>query len=283
MAPLVGDYDWREPVIGLGFASPALLALCVFGLVVCLRRWRAAGEASPLWPAVVGACAAAGVPLLFFAITQRYANDMLPLLVVGGAMAMGRAETLPRRARAPLAALMAVATLWSALVWWQAGAYYRQWGADIKIWPYRGDEVIAAYERQLRLEPSDARAHAELGYIHHLGGRPQPSRRHLELALRLDPRDASSLLLLGLQRAPADPEAGIALLQRAVDAAPRSLATRTALASVLIERGRRAEALEQLHAARALDPDDPRVHHMLSTLSGGAAGRPSPRGAPPQP
>jgi hypothetical protein len=89
------DYDWREPVISLWAASPALLTVSLLGLCVLFVAARRKQPASLLVPALIGGAASVTSPLLYFAITQRYSHDMLPFLVVSAALAMEQPSTCP--------------------------------------------------------------------------------------------------------------------------------------------------------------------------------------------
>lgn len=257
------DYDWREPVIGLAAASPALVVLCAVGLWLGFAALRRDEVLPALSTSLLGSTASASVPLMYFAITQRYAHDMLPFIVVCGSIAVGRVAPVPTPSLRRWFGLLLLLSVWSALCWWQVGAYYRRWGKDIKIWPFRGDAIIPAYERQLQRNPNDALIHSELGYIDAKKGRTKQAEVHLERALALDPNNASSLVLLALQRRVSDPSGATQLLRRAVAAAPLSVRARTVLTEALLATGQRREALEQLRVALKLKQDDEEARRLL--------------------
>ena len=250
------DYDWREPVISLSAASPALFLLAALGLFALLGRDRGQRALLGFWPLVIGSAASGAGTLLYSGITQRYGHDLLSVLVVLGACALPSLEqaTAPRLRRSSL--VLALACVWSILAFWQVGEAYRAWGGDLRIAPVRHAIMLPAYARELRLQPRNATTHSEMAFIYHQDGQPDRARFHLERALALDPRHEPSILLLARIRQASDRAGAIALLQHATVELPRSVQIRGMLAALLLAGGRRQEALEQLRVAEALANSD---------------------------
>jgi tetratricopeptide (TPR) repeat protein len=259
------DYDWREPVIALSVASPALLGMSVFGLALMLAPARRRAF-WPFIPLMLGGAAAAAAPLAYHGISQRYGHDMLSFLAVSSALgfaAITRASSA--RVRCWLGVL-ALGAAWSMFVWLQIAAHYREWGRDIRIWPVRDDVIVPAYERELAMHPNNLTLHFELAHIHGQNGRPEQARVHLERALELDPRHEPALLLLAALRQRADPAGSLELLRRAAGVSPRAVETRRMLAMLLLTHGQPQAAIEQLRLVTELDPADRSARELLARV-----------------
>ena len=125
----------------------------------------------------------------------------------------------------------------------------------------RGDPApaIALGERALRLDPKLPAAHGVLGSMLRTVGRTEEAIASLREAIAANPDDATACLNLGacLCEAPTGNMAeGVTFLQRAVTLAPRNAAAHVQLCRMLVELGRRDEALAAYRAALALHPDD---------------------------
>ena len=121
------------------------------------------------------------MPLVYFAVTQRYSHDMLPFLVVTAAAAVAFAERARATKLRPWILVLVLATDWSAAVWRDVGDAYRHWGSFIKLRPYREAVMIPIYQKALERDPNRPLIHAELGYLEQQRGRPAQALVHLEL------------------------------------------------------------------------------------------------------
>lgn len=268
------DYDWREPIVSVVAASPALVVLAGSGIVVLVLAWRREPMIRQLFPLILGAGASALVPLLYFAITQRYAHDMLPLLVVLSSVAVAHAQRLPRlQTRRSLAGL-SVLLAWSSLCWWQVGEGYRVWADDTRISPVRADVVIPAYERELRLHPENLTALSELAGIHLALGRTRQAREYARKALTARADHLPSLLLLATLDARESPAKALRLLRRAAEKAPEEPIVHAMLGQALLRSGHTADAIEHLQQAARLSPEDPMPRALLEQAL--ASGRAAP-------
>jgi cytochrome c-type biogenesis protein CcmH/NrfG len=258
-------YDWREPIASITTASLALSAASLIGLAIVLVACRRRQPAAMYVPAMIGSGMSASMPLVYFAIAQRYTHDMLPFLAVSAAIAVGSASRARvARPRVWLGVGLAAAA-WSVLAWWQLAALYRVSGGELRISPVRDDVIVPAYERELREHPNNARIHSELGYIDYEHGRSSDARQHLEQAIALAPNDVPSLVLLAtLRRASGDVTAAVDLLTRAARVSPRAAGIRGMLGGVLLSTGRTAQAVEQLRLATQLDPSDRMAQALLA-------------------
>jgi tetratricopeptide (TPR) repeat protein len=105
------------------------------------------------------------------------------------------------------------------------------------------------------------------GLAHHQAGRLEAAAACYAEALRQDPDRFDALHMLGVLRVQGgQPEAGVALIGRAIDAQSSVAAAHANLAAALRLLGRREEALASLERAIALDPDQARAHFDRATL-----------------
>jgi predicted O-linked N-acetylglucosamine transferase (SPINDLY family) len=126
----------------------------------------------------------------------------------------------------------------------------------------RGDPApaIALAERALRLDPKLPAAHGVLGTMLRTVGRTEEAIASLREAVAANPDDATACLHLGtcLCEAPSGNLAeGVTFLQRAAALTPRNVQAHIQLCRMLVEMGRRDEALAAYRAAVTLNPDDP--------------------------
>lgn len=109
----------------------------------------------------------------------------------------------------------------------------------------------------LRLDPTLAEAHAQLGRFHSLSGDPELAMRHLVRASELNP---NSSLVIGLQAGRAGLqgryEEALALQRRAVEVDPLNYVNRSNMVGFLLVAGRYAEAETELLELHALRRDD---------------------------
>ncbi len=87
--------DYVEPVIGLPASTPALFLLSLLGIAACLRPGSRAVAFRLL---LAGAFASGCIALLIASVSQRYAHDLFPFLVISGALGLGRIALSQRRA-----------------------------------------------------------------------------------------------------------------------------------------------------------------------------------------
>ena len=102
---------------------------------------------------------------------------------------------------------------------------------------------------------------------HHQAGRFSQAAALYRALLDRDPNHADSLHLLGLITAEHDdPNAGIALIQRAMTLEPGFAPHHNSLGHAYRRLGRSDDALEAYRAAAALRPDSAEIHNNLGTI-----------------
>jgi DNA-binding winged helix-turn-helix (wHTH) protein/TolB-like protein/Flp pilus assembly protein TadD len=115
--------------------------------------------------------------------------------------------------------------------------------------------------------PNDARAHSWRGWYLTLMGRFAEAVEPLRAAQQLDPLSVNITTMLGYALIESgEAEGGLAMMRRAVDAAPSHGAARSSLAEVLFARGRPDEALEILRRepAQLGPPVDATLGYLLA-------------------
>ncbi len=121
------------------------------------------------------------------------------------------------------------------------------------------EEAIASYRESLRLQPGQSDAHHNLGLALRAAGRLEEAETELEEALRLSPGDVDAEVNLGMVAAARGDAAGaIARYREAlahVDDDAKRTAIVSALAEALLAAGRSEEAVRALEEGVARSPD----------------------------
>lgn len=130
----------------------------------------------------------------------------------------------------------------------------------------RSDEAIAAFERALAADPTDALIRNNYGGALIEAGRLDDAMSELERALSFDPeqhraRTNLGAALLGLGRV----EEAVAMLEQAVARLPGSAAAHASLGAALVRAGKKQAARPVLERAVALEP---RAAEPRATLAG---------------
>jgi predicted O-linked N-acetylglucosamine transferase (SPINDLY family) len=126
----------------------------------------------------------------------------------------------------------------------------------------RGDPApaIALAERALRLDPKLPAAHGVLGAMLHTVGRTEEAIASLREAVAANADVATACFHLGVclcEASSGNLAEGATFLQRAAALTPRNVQAHIQLSHVLVQMGRRDEALAAYRTALTLHPDDP--------------------------
>jgi tetratricopeptide (TPR) repeat protein len=126
----------------------------------------------------------------------------------------------------------------------------------------RGDPApaIALAERALRLDPKLPAAHGVLGAMLRTVGRTEEAIASLRQAVAANADDATACFHLGVclcEASSGNLAEGATFLQRAAALTPRNVQAHIQLSHVLVQMGRRDEALAAYRTALTLHPDDP--------------------------
>jgi tetratricopeptide (TPR) repeat protein len=132
------------------------------------------------------------------------------------------------------------------------------------------EEYLSAlqhYQQVVRLNPSSARAHYLVGFIHQLLGNVPAAKQSLQTALKLDPEFVPTLLILGELLAGEGhwPQA-LPLLQKAANGSSNDLSVRLKLGQLFLDHGNIELARVQLTLAEKMDPQNKKVHYLLGRL-----------------
>lgn len=125
-------------------------------------------------------------------------------------------------------------------------------------WQERWPEAREAFERALRLAPSDSQSLVQLAQTHAAAGDVEKARQLLDRALRIDPFSANILHSYAfVQRQLGEIDIALEALTRAVDLHPDNPNPRWMLGKIQAgEFGRLAQALENFLGAAERDPSD---------------------------
>jgi len=126
------------------------------------------------------------------------------------------------------------------------------------------DLAMSEYETALRIRPTYAQAHSNMGMALELSGRPEEAILKYEEALRISPTLAEAHHNLGrLLAAYGRLLPAITHLEAAVRSNPDLVEVRINLGNALMLAGRRSEAIEQFEKALELRPGDPQAQRKL--------------------
>ncbi len=135
------------------------------------------------------------------------------------------------------------------------------------LWLESGDreKALAAFREAIRIQPDYADAHNNLGTLLAGMGEFETARKHFEAALRVRPNDARTRynFAMALGRARQADEAQ-RQLEEAVRLEPEFADARLVLGNLLMARGNRAGALEQLR--KAATAADPRIREAAAAM-----------------
>jgi adenylate cyclase len=125
------------------------------------------------------------------------------------------------------------------------------------LWLGQHDKAIAEYERTIGLDPNNARAHVEIGWVLHYAGRSAEAIEPINCGMRLDPQYPDAYLHILAQvyfRLDLFEEAA-SLLKRRIIRKPDTDISRVLLAATYGYLGRAADAKAQWADALAANPN----------------------------
>jgi tetratricopeptide (TPR) repeat protein len=209
---------------------------------------------------------------LFYTTANRYEVEFAPALVLLAAIGLLGLERWT--AGRPAGQRLAVRIVWIALLIFSVAVNGLAAAARAAFECYSIGSValekglpaqaVPKLEAALRIKPSYAEAHAELGVALSLLGRPGDALAHLTEAVRLAPASAGPRLNLSIALAAQNrPAEALEQLQRAVQLDPDNALAHYNLGLLLENSGRTPEAVEQLSAAVRLRPADPAMREAL--------------------
>ena len=137
------------------------------------------------------------------------------------------------------------------------------------------DDAEQHLQASLRLYPSNANAHNNLGVLFQKRERFAEARREHALAIQLDPTNADAHNNLGVdEQKIGTPEQAMAEYRAALLLRPSNPQAHANLGGALLEAGRAGEAIQELQIALHLAPDDADAHDALARALT-AGGRPA--------
>jgi tetratricopeptide (TPR) repeat protein len=190
--------------------------------------------------------------------------DEVRSLLVGRRARLGRLHELAAQGRLREAAALALKTTeeYPDVGWVSMGRLRRQEG--------KLAQAEAAVREGLRLNPSFAEGHFELGAVLLAARRYAEAAESFRRAVELEPADGAAYREWGrCALALGDKAEAVRRLRQAVQFAPQDAAAHRDLGELLAAEGRRQEAVGHLQDALRLKPDDRRARELLDRVEGG--------------
>lgn len=125
------------------------------------------------------------------------------------------------------------------------------------------DAAKTAFEKSLKLDPSQYEALSGLGFVHFSSGDFAEARKHLEKAVALQPKSFQSRFLLGAALVQLRDKGAIASLRAAHALNPKHADVRKLLAAQYVESRRYGEAIALLQPAVKDASSDEEIHLLL--------------------
>ena len=127
-------------------------------------------------------------------------------------------------------------------------------------------QAKTAATKAVELAPDLPEGHGALGWVSHRKGERLAAQKHFRRALELNPNDLGSMSGLALQLIGTEPEEALELLDRVLELAPTSVVVHRQKHFALSTLGRYDEAIEELEAGIAKDPDAGLLYNDLAEL-----------------
>jgi tetratricopeptide (TPR) repeat protein len=135
------------------------------------------------------------------------------------------------------------------------------------VQPRIARDMLLANQALIRRNPSNARAHSEIGVVLTMSGKPAEAMTHLRRSIELDPNYDESHYFLGLALRMSKQFAESAReFETALRLNPRHARARGNLGLVLVEMGNYPAAAQQFELALELDPKDQIARDMLQRI-----------------
>ncbi|MCX5797398.1 MAG: tetratricopeptide repeat protein [Elusimicrobia bacterium] len=128
--------------------------------------------------------------------------------------------------------------------------------------------ALAVADRIVKPPPDDAAAQIGRAELLLESGRRDEALAALQRAQSLGPKDADLVRMLGLYRGLKEPDRALAVADRIVKLRPGDAPAHIERAELLLESGRRDEALAALQRAQSIGPKEPQLERMLRLYRG---------------
>lgn len=196
---------------------------------------------------------------LFLTHLDEEGNDS-PAILIENATAANRAANIPEFVNIPKDGLLHIDA--------PAAEFYRLYDLAYELSEKgQAEAAVAEWQRALKLEPKDARAHNNLGGVLLRLGRVDEAVAQFQEALRTDPELVNARNNLGLVLLQAGRAADAAeQFRMALDVDPDSVEAHVNLGGAHLMQGRHAEAVKELKEALRVDPGRVAVLSNLAWL-----------------
>src|SRR5271157_1483696 len=195
---------------------------------------------------------------LYLTHVDANGNDSPPILV-DNTTAANRAVNLPEFANIPKGGLEKIDPL--------ATEFYRMENQAIELMTKNQfGEAIAVWRNALEMDPSDGKAHLNLGYSLGQTGRLREALAEYRKACDLSPDDPIAFADLALAlRLDGKPDEAISNYRKSLALDAANAGVQADLGAMLSGKGETAEGLEHLEKAVALKPESAAVHSMFAS------------------
>lgn len=149
--------------------------------------------------------------------------------------------------------------------------------ADLLSFVHKRDEALRAYEQLAKDNPGQPEAEEALGYLAWQANDRESAGRHFKQADASGTKNAQMCFdyaMLESQETPAGPDV-VSLLRRAVELKPDYVEARLALGLALATQGSYAEAVDQLHQVKKVNPDQAPSYFLALAYSDLRTGHPA--------
>jgi Flp pilus assembly protein TadD len=243
-------YMYHPSVPPLAFVGSVALLLAVTAVAAWQGRRRPYLIVGWIWFGVTLGPVVGIIPAGRQAIADRYLY--LPLVGPAVMVAWAAADVLRRSTVAATVVAIAIVAALTGVTWHQIG----YWG-----------DTRTLFTHALAVDPDNAFAHAQLGYLDKVDGQLGTARWHYEQAVRLDPGYGDATYNLANMELPTDPASAAEHYRMTLAARPHDPRAENNLGVALShDPAHAAEAAQMFRAAAADDPGWADPHLNLGRL-----------------
>ncbi len=202
--------------------------------------------------------ARSGYTQMYLTHIDEKGNDS-PAILIENATAANRAVNIPEFANIPPGGLEKIDT--------PATDFYRLFDEAVQLMEKgQYNDAVAGWQKALALNPDDAKAHLNLGYVMQQSGRLDEAIDQYRTALKINSSYAAAHTNLGIALATAGKvEEGIEHFEMALGIDPESSAAHGNLCAALLEKHQYDLAIDHCRKAVTANPENAEAQNVLGT------------------